>query len=906
MTVQLFQKKVLAQVMSTILLAGFGSTSFGQQSGSTPDDESSSTLLEEVVVKGIRGSLSENLDRKREADTFIDVIVAEDIGKLPDDNLAETLQRVPGIQVEREDGEGVNVTIRGIRNNRVEVNGRTLLSPFGRGTNAGIMNYFPSEIVGSVRTTKVLTADMTDGALGGTIDIKTRKPLDRKGFWGGASVEGTHSSLNDDQGVKLSAQASNSFANDTMGVMFGVVHEDRPITEDRFYSNGDWRQGPPYSNPDNNVLDITDPYYYQYDLRYQRKEEDREKSAVNGSFQWKPADNLDFNADLLYAEYDYARSRSWAGIILDKTLDNYDPGTIVVDENDARVAGTLNTKVESNHERYQGADSFLTGGLNVAWVGESGLEVFAEYAFGESETTRDQQFIQLYTYGEDGSGVPINFDIRATDIASVEIPDLSNPDDFTASTFYDSRNINEASEDSFRLDATYPMEGFFTSIKAGLRYSSITAVTAEYGKYGVSPYDNAEVTSLTRAGLGNTAVPDADWLQNAAVTVDTSDVLSGSGANVPNQIVVVDTDRIGGGGFGFSDAFYDAPVSRFPNMDSEVEDSILSYYARADFEAWGWTGNFGVRYSDTSTTVNNYALVGAEYEPYEEEGSYQDLLPSLIAKRDLTEDLVLRLGVSESIARPDTRVLGATGRVNLIEDDPETPQDESEGSSASLPNPDLKPQRGTKYDASLEWYFSENSALAMALFYNSLDRQILNVTEPGTIPGYGDQIFAIRTQVNGTGGEIKGMELAFQHNFRDLPGFLGNTGTSINYTYLENTTDEIDPRTGDPIGLQGVSENSVNIQLYYEDDKLSSRLLYNWRDDYFDRLGFAGATAILNKGEPSLDASIKYYLTDSMSMEFQAVNLLDSPKSEYAGWEQYVATYAETGRRYSLGISFKF
>ncbi|MGD8174989.1 TonB-dependent receptor [Marinimicrobium sp. ARAG 43.8] len=904
MTRQPFHKTVLAQLISATLLAGASGASLAQQTGQ-PDD-ASAAALEEVVVRGIRGSMVESLDRKREADTFVEVVVAEDIGKLPDDNLAETLQRVPGIQVEREDGEGVNITIRGIRNNRVEVNGRTLLSPYGRGTNAGIMNYFPSEIVGSVRTTKVLTADMTDGALGGTVDIKTRKPLDRKGFWGGASAEGTLAEMNDDQGVKLSAQVSNTFADDTMGVMFGVVHEDRPITEDRFYSNGDWRQGAPYSNPENNVQGIVDPYYYQYDLRYQRKEEEREKSAVNGAFQWQPSDNLDINADLLYAEYDYARSRSWAGIILDKTLENYDPDTIVVDEHDARVAGTLDTKVESNHERYQGADSFLTGGLNMTWVGDSGLEVFAEYAFGKSETTRDQQFIQLYTYGEDGAGVPVSYDIRGTDIASVDIPDLSNPNDFTAATFYDTRDINEAEEDSFRLDVTYPMDGVITSVKAGLRYSSINATTAQFGKYGAPPYDNLEVTSLTRAGLGNTPVSDAEWLQNAAVVVDTSDVLSGSGANVPNQIVVVDTDRINGGGFGFSDAFYEAPISRFPDMDSEVEDTIMSYYVRADFDALGWTGNLGVRYSDTSTTVDNFALVSGEYEPYEKEGGYQDVLPSLIIKRDLTEDLVLRLGVSKSISRPSTRVLGATGTVNLIEDDPETPQDESEGSSASLPNPDLKPQRGTKYDVSLEWYFARNSALAAAVFYNSLDRQILDVTEPGTIPGYGDQEFNIRTQVNGAGGEIKGVELAFQHDFRDLPGLLGNTGTSINYTYLENTTDEIDPRTGDPIGLQGVSENSLNIQVYYEDDKLSSRLLYNWRDDYFDRLGYEGATAILNKGEPSLDASIKYYLTDAMSIEFQAVNLLDSPKSEYAGWEQYVATYAETGRRYSLGVSVKF
>ncbi len=894
-----FRRTAIARAIGATILAGTAGVAYGQQTNNAQQ-------LEEVVVQGIRGSLTEALDQKRDSDTFIDVVVAEDIGKLPDDNLAETLQRIPGIQVEREDGEGVNVTIRGIRKNRVEVNGRTLLSPNGRGSSAGIMNYFPSEIVGSVQTSKVLTADMTDGALGGTINIKTRKPLDKKGFWGGASIEGSHAEMNGDQGFKGSALVSNSFNDDTMGVSVGVVHEDRPITEDRFYSNGDWRVGAAYSNTDLNEQNISDPYYYQYDLRYQRKEEDRTKSAVTTAFQWQPSAKLEVNADLLYAEYDVGRSRAWAGIILEKTLDKYVPESIVVDDRDARVAGSLVSKVENSHERVDGTDNFLTGGINATWYADNGISVFAEYGFSTSESERNQAVMQLFTKGPGGAGVPVDFDLRNSDIPSVQIPDLSDPADLTAQVFYDDLNINKATEDSFRLDVDIPMEGILTSIKTGMRYSGITADRTKYSKYSVDPWSGSRVTSLTRAGIGNTPVLDEPWLENALVTVDMSDVLSGSGANIPDQIVVVDTGLIGNGGFGFSDEFYDSPIEKLPEFTSTVEDTITSFYVRADFDVADWTGNVGMRYSDTSTTVKNYALVDGAYEPFEKDGGYQDFLPSLVIKRDLTDDLVLRIGASKIINRPPTSTLGATGRINLVDDDPSTPEDESEGSSASLPNPDLKPQRGTQYDAALEWYFADSSALAAAVFYKSLDRQILNITQVGTIPGYGDQEFAIATQINGSGGKIKGFEIAYSHDFRDLPSILSNMGTSINYTYLDNTTDEIDPRTGDPIGLQGVSENSVNVQVYYEDDKLSGRLLFNWRDDYFDRLGYEGSTAILNKGEPSLDASVKYHLTDAVSMEFQAVNLLDNSKQEYAGWDDYVAAYAETGTRFSLGMSVRF
>jgi iron complex outermembrane receptor protein len=900
-----FRKTALAQLISTTLLAGATTMAYGQESSEAPvDAQSESQSAEEVVVHGIRSSLTQALDQKRNSDTFIDVIVAEDIGKLPDDNLAETLQRIPGIQIEREDGEGVNVTIRGIRKNRLEVNGRTLLSPNGRGSSAGIMNYLPSEIVGSVRTSKVLTADMSDGALGGTINVKTRKPLDKKGFWGGATVKSTYAEMNGDQGLKGSALISNSFNDDTMGISVGVVHEDRPITEDKFYSNGDWRQGAPYKDSALNTQGVSDPYYYQYDLRYQRKQEERTKSAVTTAFQWRPSAKLDVNADLLYATYDANRSRAWAGIILEKTLDNYVPESIVVDERDARVAGSLTSKVENSHERYMSEETFLTGGINATWYADSGATVFVEYGHSNSQAQRDQMVMQLYTKGPSGAGVPVDFDLRGADIPSVTIPDLTDPADFVGQGFYDERNILEADEDSFRVDINIPFQGVITSVKTGLKYSAITAHRTKHAKYGVAPWDNQKAGSLTRAGIGNTPVQDAAWMENALVIIDMSDALSGSGANVPNQILVVDTALIGSGVHGFSDAFYDVPIEEIPEYTSTVDDNIAAIYARADFDIAGWTGNAGLRYADTSTSVHNYALVGDTWEPMVKEGGYQDILPSLVVKKDLTDDLVLRMGASKIINRPSTSTLGEKGRINLVDDDPATPEDESEGSSASFPNPDLKPQRGVQYDAALEWYFADTSALAAAVFYKTLDRQIVSNTELGTIPGYGDQIFSITTDVNGGGGKIKGFEIAYNHDFRNLPSILSNMGAAVNYTYLDNTTDEIDERTGDPIGLQGVSKNSVNVQVYYEDDKLSGRLLFNWRDDYFDRVSYN--TAILNKGEPSLDASVKYEFTDSLSLQLQAVNLLDTPKQEYAGWDQYVAAYAETGTRFTLGMSMKF
>lgn len=923
----IFKKSIVAQFVTATLFAASIQATYAQQQNS---DEQADEL-EVINIIGIRNSLAENLNRKRLSDTFTDAIVAEDIGKLPDDNLAETLQRVAGIQIEKEDGEGTGVTIRGIRENRIEVNGRTLISPFGRGTNENLMNYFPSEIVGAVEVSKVLTADMSDGALGGTINITTRKPLDKPGLWGGISAEGSYAELDGDDGIKLSGLVSNSFNDDTFGVMVGFVHEDRSITEDRFSTNGDWRsQTKVFNNPDNftaeQIAAVPSPFYYTYDLRYQRKYEDRNKTAANVAIEWLATDDLSISADLLYAESESDRSRTWVGAILDKELDDdHVPLSWVFSDTDSRVAGDIqNGVIQQNAEGAQRPEDFLTGGINATWDAPSGLRVFTEIAFTESNSTFDQQYIQL-----NNTGNSFSYDFRSSDIPEVALPaSVADRSILTGATVYDRRTANEAKETSFRIDLDYPLDGNITAVKAGIKLSSIEANRYKIAKRGESPlvdgvddparpfftrdFSTAEVTSFNRMKLRTGTLldgtdPNFAWATNAAVNFDLSGVLpSANLTNLPSSMWIIDTHLIGNGGLGFSDTFYDKAFERIPWEDSNVEDSVNAIYVRADFDISGWQGNVGLRYARTTTDVNKFVNVAGAFQAFSDQGDYSDVLPSIVVKRDLTDDLVLRLGASKTIARPKTSNYQKSDNIVVRVDDPETPEDESDDSTASIANSDLLPQRGVQYDVSLEWYFAKTSALAVAAFYKEIDNQVINDGKTGTLPGFGDQVFNITTTVNGGGGDITGFEVAFQHNFQDMPvDFLNNVGTSLNYTYLDNATDAIDPRTGEQLGIRGVSENSVNIQLFYEDESLSARLLYNWRDDYFDRLDpFSSTTAITNRGEPSLDAALRYNFSDNFTVEFQALNLLDSPKKEYALND--IAQYGETGTRYSLGASYRF
>lgn len=903
-------KREIAAALAALVATQASAQSSGQTSAQSSAQES--VALEEVVVVGIAKSLSDALNQKRDADTFVDAIVAEDIGKLPDDNIAETLARVSGIQLERESGEGVNVTIRGIRENRTEVNGRTLISAEGRGSNAGLFNYFPSEIVGSVKVTKLLTADMTDGALGGTINILTRKPLDYDGLWGGASIERTYNDLNSDEGTRASALFSTTFGDNRMGILLGATYEDRPITEDSVYSNGDWRSD--VTVPSSWTLpNASDPsIYYMYDVRYQRRRETREKSAVNAAFQWQPTDNLDINADVLYAEYEYDRSRAWLSAQMAHPRQNKITNPVITEHNHLVAGDVSNATIGTDHEGYQAPQSFITGGINATWTHSSGLKVFAELAHTKAERTSDQQNMSMVQTGN-----AFSFDLVSADVPLINIENLDlDPLNYGVQGLYDRRTINEADENSFRLDVQYPLQGFFNKISAGVRVSDVSALETYIAKRGVSVDPNtglptdwhtAEATSMVRAGIPTQSPSNFDWAMAALRPVNLSRILPGTGLRLPAQMIVLDTHYIGNGGFGYSDVFYDAPFEKFPERTSTVEDTISALYLRADFDVAGWQGNIGVRYAETKTTIDNFALAAGGYVPFHKSGSYSDVLPSLVVKKNLLPDVVFRFGVGETITRPPTNILGAVGRINLVIDDPTTPENEADSSTASLPNPDLKPQRGTNYDASLEWYFADTSAVALGVFYKSLDNQIdTGFKKSGTIDGYGDQVFLITTPTNIPGGWIRGLEIAYQQRFDFLPGLLANTGASINYTYLESETDDVDPRTNEKLPIRGMSENSINAQVYYEDERLSVRLLYNLRDNYYDRLDpYSRGTAIWTKGQPSLDAAIRYRFTDYCSLEFQAVNLLDSPEEEFAGFEQYINSYDLNGVRYSLGLSLK-
>ncbi|WP_160152203.1 TonB-dependent receptor [Microbulbifer sp. ALW1] len=866
----------------TCSLAG---TAFALGAGAAHAEDAARSEIEEVAVTGIRGSLQDAADRKRDSDTFIDAIVAEDIGKLPDNNVAESLQRVSGVQIRRTAGEGSSVAIRGLRQNRIEINGRSYVGPYGRGvddTSAGggnqdVLRYLPSELISSLEVTKLMSADQIEGSLGGTVNVKTRKPLDNAGFNASAGLDLSRQDLNGDAAEKFSFLVSNSFADDTIGVQLSGVVGGRNAREDKFWNFGGWV---PMSGVDNNGDGID--AFRMSDLRYQSSVDERDDDALNLVVQWQPSDKLNTYAEVLHTNSDTENYRDWVAANTSGNLADYN-GTAEFSGSDSLLSGTYNTAIQGNVTRAQFDSTTTQFAFGGELMATERLMLSSELSHSKAELVEGQQFLRAQT----DDSYEVSFDFGAGEFASLMLPgnvDFTDPSLYSYTVGFDRLFYFENEETAFRLDADYELGmGIFESIEAGVRWADMAA-EKDFHEQVFRPGINAADPSV--AGL---------WQ-----SVNRGNILGGSsGINFPGEYLVPDAS----GGPGYCANFVPDCAGPTPSPTNyyKVEDTITAAYLKANYftevNGYAVSGHFGVRVASTDTTVNNTATLatdtGSELVAQSIEESYTDVLPSAVMKVDLSENLLLRLGYADVIARPDTIDLAVALDV-----------DPKEG-AASAGNPGLEPFRASQFDASLEWYFDNEAALTTGIFYKDVESFIVTETNQEVLPGFGDTPYLVTRQRNGEGGSVNGVEISYQQPFTFLPQPFDGFGALVNYSWIDSSTGLENARTGEELPLIGLSENNFNVIAYYENDLLSARLAYNWRDEFVDKIG-AGGAAVFTEDFSSLDLSLRYNITDSVALDFEAINLTEEPEQKYVGTADARWIHAEIGRRLTLGLSATF
>lgn len=868
-----------AGIMLAVAASASGQTTPGET-------EPGSATPEEVIVTGIRQSLEAGVEIKRDSSQFVDSIVAEDIGKLPDNNIAESLQRVSGVQIRRALGEGTSVSIRGLRQNRIEVNGRTLVSPYGRGpgmptdSDYNPLSLYPSELINRLEVTKLLSADQSDGSLGGTVNIITRRPLDHSGPVFAASIEGLYSDLAEETGHGASALYSNTFNDDTFGVLVNLVYSDKPIREDSFNSFAGWlplttafdpnADGTPDNDPNNDGL----PGEYIADLRYQVLEEDRERIGANIALQWQPADNLEFYLDGLLSNGEATRRRNWFAVALSTNGADYLNYTF--SPNEALVAGTVNRPIQGNDERLDLESNSWSSALGAKW--ESGpLTLAAELDVSAAQLDYNQTYVRTQSLANH----VVSFDFRGGDVPQMTLPaglNVLDPAVYRYSNFFDNRFEYEANETAARLDLTYAVNaGAFDSIQVGGKWTELeTDVISTYSQL------TSNVTLPSRSSSLYEAVNFSGLLAGQAPFA--ASYLAGNpfgtGASFACEAIILTcTPRV-----------FD------PTASYEIDEQTSAGYVRANFDgdlgSVPFSGNLGVRYTETQRDATS-ALRRADgtFQPLTSQPAFHDWLPSAVVKFDLTDEVILRVGAGKVVGLPDSVDLSPGLLLNRIVN------------TGTGGNPELEPFRATQYDASIEWYFADGAALTGGLFYKDVGSFLSTRTTFETVPGEAGQ-FLVTRRVNGQGGKIQGVEILYQQPFTFLPAPFDGFGILANYSYIDSETPFVNRRTGEGLPIEGLSKNNFNIVGYYEMAGFGARLAYNYRDEYLDSIT-AGGEGSFFEPYSTLDASVRYGF-DHWTVSLEAANLTDEEQRRYTGSKEATALYALQGRRFSFGVSAKF
>lgn len=840
-------------------------------------------VLEEIVVRGIRRSLQSSLSKKRHSVGVVDVVTARDINRFPDENVAEALQRLPGISITRDKGEGKLISVRGLApafspavwNGREVASGRTdtaaLTSVSSGAGRSFAFNVLPSEVIGGLTVHKTLTPDLVEGGIGGLVEIETRRPLGLKDRVISASFQGQYDAKSDSVKPRIAGLFSDTYADDSIGVLFGAVYSERVLREDQFWAWGWFRNGiDDLSTPG---VDFPDGIF-PWDDSSTFVEQESTRLGIISAFEYRPADNFRITLDGFYTEFDSTsvenrQDTRW-------TIDNFSPfkaynvtvdpatgGLLTASFNDPGGANNIPVQISSANEIFDLDTKTLAVGGNLQWSkGPFDLKLDVAYSKARSES------VNYYVRFTGGFQVEYNRAIGA-DLPSYVVNQpqsgqgLSDPASFR---FLDSWYREDPIDDEVfqtRLDASYRLDhlgsrfdkGVFTSIDAGLRFSA--REKAQDDRICNTCNDILRGNITTMEGLPLARSLAGDYFANESTSLIRNIVFADSKALFEQY------------------GLFREPLENFTNVYTIEEGAIAAYVkANLDFsESFApLSANIGVRFVRTKSDatgelpnririernvllerVGTFSTIGRTYDY---------VLPSLTLRYDVMDDVVLRGSIARSLTRPELDKLSPRLSFDLA--DPPT---------ASSGNPLLDPFTAWNFDLSAEWYISDLSAISVALFRKDIDGFVFSSTRSNEeIAG---QVFAAVTRPqNAASAQIDGIEVAVQQDFGFLAP-LDGFGALLNVTLLDSST-EFD--TGfDAAGrgiqdFEGLSDFTANAVLFYEKERLSARIAYNYRSDYLETRNFIfSARSVDDFGQ--LDASFAFQLKDNWSLFVEGVAL---------------------------------
>ncbi|ESQ93268.1 TonB-denpendent receptor [Asticcacaulis sp. AC460] len=896
------------------------------------------TADSEVVIVGVRGSVARAVKLKRDATTVQDSISALELGMFPDDNVADSLSHITGVSISRTaGGEGQKVSVRGLGPEYTlsTFNGR-ILATDGAGRDFAY-DVLPSDVISGADVIKGAEAANTEGAIGGLINLRSASPFDKRGQHGIVRLEGDRNGMSELDGKKLSGVYSTTFNNDTMGVLFGVVLEEREDRTDVAGNDGGWTRnadptdetwmwgnawGGSIDPNDNGVLDedeygLIGPGQFRVGSILEQKK----RTAFTGKFEWRPADNFRLTIDGLTTKLDspqvgyqqsyyplYAPGR-WSNMVIEDGI------VTAFDMNNPDPEMRMNPEL-LNQTSYRVVETDLFG-VNAKWdlsetltlTGDLYRSTSKRHSGGQDSYVvlrmNQPNSAHISLTGDRVPNVEVNFDDGRKLSAGLASGAFSEEDFNTHYFSLAGDNIDDEINGASFAGTWYAGKGWFENLQ-----------------FGVNLTDRKKTRDLVNNGLtggadyysGDNAINVGDLGNVISHSFTLPNFMSEVHSNFPRTFLAFDIQA-------YQDALADydghirpdgdpyeyaaaAPVWN-PLQSYRVTEKTWSGYVQANLAADRWTGNVGVRIVQTKTHAQawtaeileiiengafNYTAVYDDPSVVEQDNDYTYILPSANLNYRITEQLRLRLGAARTMARPSVEMLAPTSTTESVS--------WGEFTQVYGGNAELKPYSADQFDVSLEWYFGKNSIFNIAGFHKKITDQITSSWETGVdigVPGY---LFNVSRPINGDYAKVNGLEIGLQH-------FLEN-GFGLRAQYTRNWSKSWVGDQERP--LEGIAPSVYSLGVFYEKGPVSLSLSADHTD------GFVTATNVLGGGyneeaDPItwVTGHASYKITDRFDITIEGQNLLDEAQTYSINGNPLLPQgYYRYGRSFKIGASYRF
>ena len=880
------------ETVASVFALLVGALAGGPANAQTAGD---SNTVETVVVTGVRASLQSAQEIKKNSDQMVDSIVAEDIGKLPDNNVIEALQHVTGIQIARNTAETNQLLIRGLPDIATLLNGREVFTSTGRFVT---LQDIPAELLARVDVQKTSRADDLEGGIAGLIDVRLHRPFDFDGLEVGGGLRGVDQSLSGHIDPSASLLVSDRWQTSAgeFGLLVDVSYSMRHYKEeilDNYISTQS-------IGPVAGSTGAGGTAWIPLTEGAQSIPGSRERGAADVSAQWRPNANTEFYAEMFYTRYRNPNSVDFF-VGLPWICANAATATVFPGTDEVKTVSGACYDLTSNQSFRPKTDTMqlATGG---SWTGDN-LTLTSELDYTDSRFAQTGYILDTH-YDPGTYTADFNYKGTGTPYMNVTTANVLDPSNMIMRQWYDQWTKQTGNEIDWRGDFSYDMgeSSFFKSIDGGVRVADRFARNRQDNYSGLdcggvadpsSPFYAIQLAKDHSAACGT---PNSGGIIPLSTLPGSYHITSGSQFDGkfgiskwmdadPNYLVyhVADIRAL----FGQSTS---APAA---DPAQSFDDREVSYagYIKTNFAFGNVDGNIGVRLVDTEATFQGNTLVVTNtgsgytfaYNPTTSDKSTLDWMPSFNARVKLEDDLFLRLAASRTVTRPtfaqlDPALSLSASTATLL-------------GSGTAGNPNLSPVKSDNADLSLEYYFGPSNVVTGAVFYRQVDGYIVPAVAAETIGGIAYQV---TSYANAPSGHIDGLEVGYTQFFDFLPGLLSGLGVQANGTYVDGA-------------FANISKYSYNVVGIYEHGPFSFRAAYNWRDGFDVGPAPGGGqnpTEIYAKAQPWLDLSASYKVNEQFTFTFDATNLLDSKYQDSFGKGSLGAVYPRDTRIFDQTIEF--